>query len=128
MAYQVATGHDNEAGFVTLSPQPKSQGIEYPRWVQAASALYPDGAPFVVWEFEQLTRAQYNTIILAFGLTHSPDDVESLVTIRSIGYDRSTWANWNGTVVHRRGPNQDTEFSMGIYRRATFTIKKLITT
>jgi len=126
MAHQAAPGHDNTAGLATISANkpPKTQGVQVPRYVTAASGVvYPDGAPFVVWEFEHLTPAEYTAILTALGLTTSPASVSAPVTLRTVGHDRTTFATYNATVVHRKG--EDTRYERGLFRRATFTFTRL---
>jgi hypothetical protein len=126
MSDQVAVGHDNTAGLATVSASkpPKTQGVQYPRYITAGSGVvYPDGAPFVVWAFEHLTAAEYVAVLTAMGLTDSPASVSADVTLRTIGHDRVTYRNYNATVVHRKV--EDTNYSGGLYRRATFTFKQL---
>lgn len=125
MTYQGAAGHDNEAGFTTLNPQPRCpQGIQYPVYINAASNVtYPDGAAFCVWEFENLKIAQYEAILTLLGLTTSASNVSGLVTIQTVTHARGTFANYNATVVHRKG--EDTEYAGKLFRSAVFTFRSL---
>jgi hypothetical protein len=128
MAYQVAVGHDNEAGFVTTDPEPVCPlGIQYPVHVTAASGVtYADGAPFTVWEYDILTAAQYATKLTENGLTTAPDSVSANVTISTIAHDRSTYANYNAIVLHRKG--EDAEFRDGLFRGVRFLYRQLEST
>jgi hypothetical protein len=125
MTYKGATGHDNEAGFTTFVQQPACpRGIQYPRYIHAASGLvYPDGSPFCVWEWVNLTEAQYEAILTALGLSTALTSVSGLVTIATVTHDRSTFANYNATAYHRKG--EDTEFVDGLFRSVILTFKQL---
>lgn len=128
MAFQLATGHDNEAGFVTVDPQPRCLlGIQNAVYVEAISGkTYPDGDEYTVWEFENLTPAQYTTILGLNGLTTAASSITAEVTINTISHDRSTYAAYNARVVHKKG--EDTEFEGWLYTRARFLYKKLAAT
>lgn len=128
MASQIAIGHDNEAGFVTVDPQPACPlGIQNAIYVETISGIpYPDGDEFTVWEFENLTPTQYTTLLAAMGLTSAASSVSAEVTISTISHDRTTYANYNARVVHKKG--EDTEFSGWLYTRARFLFKKLAAT
>lgn len=125
MTYKGATGHDNEAGFTTFVQQPACpRGIQYPAYIHAASGLvYPDGSPFCVWEWVNVTESQYETILAALGLTTIAGDTSGLVTIETVTHDRSTFADYNATCFHRKG--EDTEFVDNLFRTVRFTFKQL---
>lgn len=101
MAYQVATGHDNEAGFVSISWPLHSTGPQFPRHNAVLSTLvYPDGTRGSVWTFQNMLVADYITFLGYLGLPEDGTVVSALVTISDIDHDRSAFSNWNATVIH----------------------------
>ena len=128
MPYQLATGWDNEAGFVTVDPQPFCPlGIQFAAYVEAISGIaYPEGDMFTVWEFEMLTEAAYETLLSQMGLTTAANSVSAQVTIQTVTHDRSTFANYNARVVHKKG--EDTEFENHLFTRVRFRFKNLVVT
>jgi hypothetical protein len=124
MTYRLADGHDNEAGFVTVSLQPKSPGLLYPRRIVAASgAVYDDGAPFTYWIFSSLTPDQYSALLTEFGLASA---ITNEVTIRTTGLTRD-FANYNGTII-RPQTGRDAKFDMAFFEDVRFLIKFLVAT
>jgi hypothetical protein len=128
MPYQLATGWDNETNFVTVTPPPFCPlGIQFAAYVEAISGIaYPEGDMFTVWEFEKLTEAQYESILTLMGLTAAATSVSAPVTIQTVTHDRSTFANYNARVVHKKG--EDTEFADHLFRFARFRFKNLVVT
>ncbi len=128
MTYQVAINYDNEAGFVAVDPQPRCLlGIQNAAYVETISGItYPDGDEYTVWEFENLTPAEYTALLAEMGLTTAASSVSGPVTISTISHDRTTFANYNARVVHKKG--EDTEFENWLYTRARFLFKKLVAT
>ncbi len=125
MPYRAAPNHDNTAGFTTLATPPVcSRGIQYPAYIEAASGkVYPDGTGFCWWEFNDLTEAQYEAVLAALGLTTATTSVSGPVTIQTVTHDRSAFANYNATVVHKKG--EDTEFADNRFLSARFLFKQL---
>lgn len=125
MPYQAAPNHDNVAGFTTLATPPICPlGIQYAEYIQAASGkVYPNGTSFCVWEFNDLTEAQYEAILAILGLTTAATSVTGPVTIQTVTHDRSVFANYNATVVHKKG--EDTEFADNRFLSARFLFNQL---
>ncbi len=125
MPYRAAPNHDNVAGFTTLATPPVCpRGIQYPVYIEAASGkVYPDGTGFCWWEFNDLTEAQYEAVLAALGLTTVANNVSAPVTIQTVTHDRSVFANYNATVVHKKG--EDTEFADNRFLSARFLFKQL---
>ena len=121
--YEVADGHDNEAGYSTIAPQPRCKGIQYPEYVVAASGdVIPRGDPFVDLEWRGLiTAAEYSAILTSFGLT---TDTTNDVTISLPDAGRSTFSDYNGKAVHQRTKDY-VEFERGFYRNVRITVKEL---
>lgn len=124
MTYQIASGHDNAGGLVTVTPQPASPGILYPRRIYAASgAVYEDGTPYTLWVYSDiLTADQYDALLTAFGLTAA---VSALVTVRTIsGEDRTTYTTYNARIVRPR--NGDTaKYANGFWHDVVFVIREM---
>lgn len=103
MPYQVATGHDNEAGFVTLTHPIHSTGPQFPRHTNALSGLvYPDGTRRTVWTLQNVLVDTYIDYLGYLGLPEDGTVVSGLVTISDIDHARNAYSNWNGTVIHIR--------------------------
>jgi hypothetical protein len=128
MPYQLATGWDNEAGFVTVNPQPACPlGIQFAAYVEAISGIaYPEGDMFTVWEFDHLQIAQYTILLPLMGLSTAATSVSAPVTIQTVTHDRATFANYNARVVHKKG--EDTEFENHLFTRVRFRFKNLVVT
>ncbi len=125
MPYKGAPNHDNVAGLTTLVyPLICPRGIQYPTYIEAASGkVYPDGAGFCWWEFNDLTEVQYEAVLALLGLTTAVTSVSAPVTIQTVTHDRSVFANYNATVVHKKG--EDTEFADNRFLSARFLFKQL---
>lgn len=131
--YKAAAGHDNEVGFdypIANTRPPKSSLVQYPIYIKTASgSMIVKGAPFVIWEWEDLYPSEYNAILTRLGMsTTDLTEVSALATIRTkIERNASTYANYNATVIHRREP-EDAVFSDGLYRSVLFRFEGLVAT
>lgn len=123
MSYQVAVGNDNAGGLADISVQPRSErGIQWPEHNVAADyTVSRNGAPFIVLEWSQLTRAQYVALLAEFGLTYYDSRA---ITIRIPGRDYDTFANHNATAVHRQG--EDATQAGWLYRDVRIVCGKLV--
>jgi len=122
MAYQIADTHDNAAGLADVDPQPMSSGIQYPeRRLALSGAAYEDGGAFTLWRFSILTPTQYDSLLTQFGLS---SDAYNDVTVNTITNDRTTFANYNGTIV-RPMMGEDAKFEMGFYHDVVFRVIRL---
>lgn len=126
MAFKLASGHDNTAGHTTLTMPIHSTGLLYPRHMVAISGIvYATGAPYSVWTIQHLTVAQYQAILTAAGISAVYSDSNE-VTVSDIIPDRSTYADYNATIVHMS--DKDMQWA-GHHDRwiqqATFTFIKL---
>ena len=125
MARQAADTFNNAAGLADITADDQGMstaGLQYPRYINCADgSVKPDGAPFEVLEYTNQTAAEYTAILTAFGLTTAIGNASNEITYRTPGADRSTYANYNAIVVHRKGV--DATFEDGRYTRVTFTIK-----
>lgn len=122
--YKLAVGHNNAAGLVTVTPQPMSPGILYPRQVNAASGdVYDDGRAYTVWLYDGvLTPAQYAALLTAFGLASART---ALVTVATVTDEaRTTWASYNARIV-RPFNGSDARFKRGFWRDVTFVLRNL---
>jgi hypothetical protein len=124
MSYQWAAGHDNEAGYQDIPGRPTTRGIQYPVYVTALDGtVHPKGAPFVIYDFNNVETADYISMLTALGFSGDPDDVSAPVTLAVPEYDYTTFNDWNATCVHR--PGVDTEWDGTKYPRVHFVFKQL---
>jgi len=127
--YKLATGHDNEAGFATLSfPVTCPGGIQYPVYRKSASGVVTGhGAPFVVCVAENLTDAQYNELFTASGMSTSASVASHDVTAAIPVIDRTdTFDNYNATLEHQKGV--DAEYKDRRWQNVRWKLTKLVAT
>jgi len=96
-AYQLVDGFNNTGTLVTVDPQPRSTGIQYPRVVYAPAGTYADGSAYTLWIYESLTRTQFNTLRTAFGLSDTA--LFNDVTIKTLGNDNA-WVVKNARIEY----------------------------
>lgn len=100
--YRVALGHDNEASFADIAPQPAMP--ELPDYASlkahADDFVYANGYLRAVLVWSELTAAQVATVLTQFGLSRSTRS--ALVTVRLRDDGDSTYSNWNATAVYPR--------------------------
>jgi hypothetical protein len=116
--YQIADGHDAEASFAAVTPQPASEGLLYPERVYAVDGTPIDkGLPFVIWRYgPELNETSYESLLTQFGLASA---ISNDVTIRTqTGAGRDTWTDWNGKIIKPERP----EYRRGSYRNVSFRI------
>jgi hypothetical protein len=127
--YQAATGHDNAGSLADLSPQPASEGIEYPEWVSAVGGgVTPHGAPFIelVWS-GGISSTEASAILAALGLAGSaasgPQTAD--VTVR-VPDEMRNFANYNGVAVRPTpGDGMKWQPGAGWYRTFKVVVKDL---
>lgn len=119
--YRIANGHDNEAGFVVVSPQPRSPGILATSRDDAIDGTKREQGQYVIWEFSVLTDSEYSSLLTQFGLSTST--LTNDVTIRTRANDRSL-VNKNGTIVLPE-QGQDASREMAFWRNIRFLIINL---
>ena len=95
--YQIVDGHDNAGTLAAFDPQPKSSPIRYPETVYTPSGAYPNGYAYQDLAWACATRAQYNSILTACGLSDTVYFNE--VTVKTKKND-DTFANYNATVQY----------------------------
>jgi len=122
--YQVADGHDNEAGYSNITHQPRCEGVKYARTVDAPSGdVYEDGAYadliHSTGEEQGLTAAQFDTLLTEYGLTTVNTNQ---ITITLPDLDR-TAVNYNATIVRPRP-----KWRKGQYHDVVFRVKLLAVT
>lgn len=120
MTYQIADGHDNEAGLTIVTPQPACEGIFYPKDIISASGdVYETGAAYCEWRFgPELLETSYAALLTQFGLTIAKTNE---VTIRTMSDPaRATFANYNALIIRPRAKYQN-----GFYRDVVFLLKRL---
>ncbi len=105
MAWQVAAGHDNEAGLTDMAQQPAApDGIVYPvlRFAADGSA-YRDGQAYCDLRWNVLGRlivgetpSMRDTLLTQFGLSDSTSSALVTVQIRD---NTNAFANYNATAI-----------------------------
>lgn len=103
MTYQVADGHDNEAGFVDVDPQPMSPGITPTRRFFAADGSVVDEAKYVELRFNVVRDVTtYQSILTQFGVQSA---LTNDVTVK-VRDETFAFVNKNGTAIR---PQIDTD-------------------
>lgn len=95
--YQLVDGFNNVGTLITVTPQPRSTGIQYPRTVYAPAGTYVDGSAYTIWIYDVLTRTQFNTLRTAFGLSDTV--VFNDVTIKTLAND-NVWRTFNARIEY----------------------------
>lgn len=115
--YQVAAGHNNEAGYANLSPQPRCPGVFYAAWTQTPDgASEPEGRPYAELIFEALDEDAYSSLLTQFGLASAN---YALITITLPGADRAA-DNWNGVISIPERPQ-----FFNFYQDVRFMVRRL---
>lgn len=118
--YQVADGHDNEAGYANLTTQPACEGVRYAREVFVQSGqVYRTGERYARLKNNVMTASEFTTALTEWGVASAETND---ITVTLPGDDRAM-DNWNGTVV-RPYP----EFKDGLYRDVEWLVKQLVAT
>jgi len=123
MTHKIADAHNNEAGLATVSPQPVSPGILFPRrFFSVDRTPYNDGSPFTRWIYSMIPPETYAALLSTFGLTTA---LYNDVTVSVVGDDRTTFANYNGRII-KPEPDKDVRYRKGFYRDVMFLIVELV--
>lgn len=121
MTYRIADGHDNEAGFTDVTPQPRSEGILATETRHSLNGTRHQQGLYVIWEYTALNDTQYSSLLAQFGISEATPTNE--VTIRTRDNAHSL-TNKNGTILlPERGV--DARREMGFWRDVRFTIRDL---
>jgi hypothetical protein len=120
--YRVADGFNVALGsLAVLSPQPASPGIEYTRQDFAADGTPINEGPFVELVWNTLgTKAQYQTILTAFGLL-SADSNDVTVYVRNDVYD---FVRMNGKAI-KPNPGAGVQWQRPFPRNITILVRDL---
>lgn len=99
-SYQIADGHDNEASFAAISPQPASEAVRAPELVYYGdgSAEFV-GAAFVELRWSSLSRTQYTALRTQLGISDTVASNEVTIKLR---LNDDTFDDYNGTLVYLR--------------------------
>lgn len=105
MAYQIADGHDQEASFADITPQPASEAVRSPELVYYGNGQAEFvGTPYVDLLWSGLSRAQYNTLRTQLGIS---DTVASNdVTVRIL-LNSDSFGNYNATLIYLRSERRE---------------------
>lgn len=99
--YQIADGHDNEASFAVMTPQPAGRsGQRYPELVFYGNGQADfEGGLFMELSWDTMTRAQYNTLRTQLGISDTVASNDVTVKIRQ---NDNTFDDWNATLIYLR--------------------------
>jgi hypothetical protein len=112
MTYQIAAGHDNEAGLTAIDPQPRmSQLAPGRRQVAGNGMVYEDGFETATLDYGYLTKVQYDALLTAFGLDSA---ASAQVTIRVPRNSDRTFQNYNAVIVRPASLNLDRGKWLGV--------------
>lgn len=96
MTYRIADGHDEEANFADVTPQPRSPGILATERRYSLNRTPHEQALYTIWIYNSLTDAEYNSLLTQFGLSDA--NLSNDVTIRTTNNARS-FVNKNATIL-----------------------------
>ncbi len=98
--YRIADGHDQEASFADINPQPASEAVRMPELVYYGNGQAEfNGTPFADLVWSGLSRAQYSALRTQLGVS---DTVASNdVTIR-LRLNSDSFGNYNATLIYLR--------------------------
>jgi len=98
--YRIADGHDQEASFTDINPQPASEAVRMPELVYYGNGQAEfNGTPFADLVWSGLSRAQYSALRTQLGVS---DTVASNdVTIR-LRLNSDSFGNYNATLIYLR--------------------------
>jgi hypothetical protein len=124
-AIQVAPGYDNPGGLVTLDPQPDTDGITWPREINATdSTVYFDGQPFALLRFPDIeTPADAVAALAQFGLS-TLAVASQRITLRLPDEDKVHFSNYNG-IAKRWNYGKDISFAYCWYEHPKILVRKL---
>lgn len=124
VTYQVADGHDNEAGFSAISPQPMCPGITPTRRTFGGDGSVTDQATYVEFVFNVVKDVTtYQSILTQFGVNSAlTNDVT--ITARD---ETFTAINLNGTAI-RPQIGTDVRWSNFFPRDVVILVKDLSST
>ena len=98
MPYQIYIGHNQAGNLADAVPQPRSEGTftRLPDIYAGDGTVYEDGPLSAEWLFTMMTDTEYTTFLTQSGLSAAKS---ALVTIRTIGANSRTFANYNAVIV-----------------------------
>lgn len=113
MTYKVADGHDNEAGYVTLSPQPAApRGTRYPDiYYSGVGAALPKGKRSLTLVWNSLDNATRASVRSQLGLTDTVLTNEATMYLPS--NDGQTWGDYNVIINDDQDFTRDSATSFG---------------
>ena len=94
--YRIADGHDQEANFVTVTPQPRSPGILATEISHSLNRTRHRQGLYTIWEYETLDDVAWNSLIDQLGISDASPTNE--VTIRTTDNERA-FVNMNAVVT-----------------------------
>lgn len=105
MPYRIADGHDNEAAFADMTPQPASEAIRAPELVFYGNGQAEfEGTPYVDLLWSGLSRAQYNTLRTQLGVSDTVASNDVTVRLR---LNDDTFGNYNATLIYLRSERRE---------------------
>lgn len=98
--YRIADGHDQEASFADIAPQPASEAVRAPEIVYYGNGTAEfAGAPFADLLWSGLSRAQYNALRTQLGVSDTVASNDVTVRLR---LNNDTFGNYNATLIYLR--------------------------
>lgn len=124
MAFQAATGHNNAGSLADVTPQPRSEGIQYADIRYSADgSVVRHGYARTEWRYGFMTRTQFAAMQSALGVSESTKS--AAVTIRTlINSDFQTYANYNATAINPE-PGDGYTFEGGMYLNVVWRFNKV---
>jgi hypothetical protein len=120
--YLVGVGTDLVTGSLNIiSPQPRTKGLEYKRWVEAMDGTRYATGPYIEFEWDLLQGAtEYQALLTSFGINVSTSANVSIYA-RDSTY---TWRYYNGKAMQPRVGHEVTWIRY-FPRRITILVKNL---
>lgn len=94
-----ASGHGTSP-LTRFDPQPHTDGLQYPVETPTPTAVYEDGAPFVLLRFNAPHPVQLARIYSQLGLTSAK--TANVTVSLPTNVERTSWADYNGQAVRPR--------------------------
>lgn len=98
--YRIADGHDQEANFADIAPQPASEAVRMPELVYYGNGQAEFvGLPFLDLAWSGLSRAQYNALRTQLGISDTVASNDVTVKLR---LNSDTFDDYNATLIYLR--------------------------
>ncbi len=125
MAYQIATGFNNQAGLTSVSPQPSSDGVAISRVIYTVNQkAIDDGIYVTLWRYSALDQTSLNNILSTMGIAAGTRTYE--VTVRTTDETRS-YSDYNAILISPLGYEGNTraKYEGGFWHNVVFEFRLL---